>query len=110
MAYNMNHLSINNKRLEIEANGCQYTFLNRKQEDDVFMEILEGFEGHGNPYSVYKLRRALCGLHQPPQAWYNHIDEELTLIGHKKSSIDFNSVGKGKYIILLFYINDLFFI
>jgi hypothetical protein len=83
------------------------TFLNGNLEENVFMEILEGFEGHGNPYLVYKLRRALYGLHQPPQAWYNHIDEELTLIEHKKCSIDFNLVGKGKYVILLFYINDL---
>ncbi len=60
------------------------TFLNGKLENDAFMEILEGFEGHGNPYLVYKLRRALYGLHQPPQAWSNHIDEEMTLIGHKK--------------------------
>jgi hypothetical protein len=59
-------------------------------EENVFPKILEGFEGHGNPYLVCKLRRALYGLHQPPQAWYNHIDEELTLIRHKKSSIDFN--------------------
>jgi hypothetical protein len=86
------------------------TFLNGKLEENVFMEILEGFEGHVNPYLVYKLRRALYGLHQPPQAWYNHIDEELILIGHKKNSINFNSVGKGKYVILLFYINDLLLI
>ncbi len=59
---------------------------------------------------VYKLRWALYSLHQPPQAWYNHIDEELTLIGHKKSSTNFNLVGNGKYVILLFYINDLLLI
>jgi ribosomal protein S8 len=47
-------------------------------------------------------------LHQPPQAWYNHIEEELTLIGYKRSLIDFNLVGKGKYVILLNYVNDLF--
>jgi len=79
--------------LESEANGVKTTFPNAKLEEDVFMEILESFEGHGNPYLVYKLKRVLYDLRQPPQAWYNHIDEELTLIGLQKSSIDFNSMG-----------------
>jgi hypothetical protein len=35
------------------------TFLTGKLEEDVFMEIFEGFQGHGNPYLVYKLRRVL---------------------------------------------------
>jgi hypothetical protein len=51
------------------------TFLNGNLEENVLMEILEWFEGHDNPYLVYKLKRALYGL---PQAWHNHIDEELT--------------------------------
>jgi hypothetical protein len=67
------------------------------------MEILKRFEGHGNPYLVYKLKRALYGLHQPPQAWYNHIEEELTLIGHKKKFNRLQFGGKGGicHIIIL---------
>lgn len=63
------------KDWKVKQMDVNTTFLNGKLEENVFMEILEGFEGHGNPYLVYKLRRVLYGLHQPPQAWYNHIDK-----------------------------------
>jgi hypothetical protein len=47
------------KDWKVKQMDVNTTFLNGKLEEDVFMEILEGFEGHGNPYLVYKLRRVL---------------------------------------------------
>jgi hypothetical protein len=37
-------------------------FLNRLITEDIYMEILEGFEGYRDPTKVVKLHKALYGL------------------------------------------------
>lgn len=51
------------------------TFLNGTVNEDILMEILEGFPEAGNPSKVCKLKRALYGLKQAPRIWYARMDD-----------------------------------
>ena len=49
-------------------------FLNGTINEDLFMEIPDGFLGAGDPMQVCKINRALYRLKQSPKAWYDKID------------------------------------
>lgn len=53
------------------------TFLNGELSDEIYMEILEGFPGAGDPAKVCYLKRALYGLRQAPRVWYDKINSWL---------------------------------
>ena len=52
-------------------------FLSGLLQEEVFMEVLDGFPGSGDPKKVCKINRALYGLKQAPKAWYARIDSWL---------------------------------
>jgi hypothetical protein len=85
-------------------------FLNGKLNEEVLMEIPEGFPGAGDQTKVCKFNRALYGLKQAPKAWYERIDTWLTDQGLSRSTNDPNlyfSFHNGKRTILLLYVDDL---
>jgi hypothetical protein len=49
------------------------TFLNGVVEEEIYVELCEGFETFNKDMHVCKMRRALYGLKQAPRAWYTHI-------------------------------------
>ena len=60
---------------------------------------------------VCRLKKALYGLMQAPQAWYSRIDSYLLSIRFRKSEADPNLyyiVVGGVLLILLLYVDDLF--
>ena len=59
------------------------------------------------------MKKALYVLKQAPRAWYGRIDSFLSSMGFTKSKIDPNlylKVVEDEPIILLLYVDDLFFI
>ena len=44
------------------------TFLNGLLQKEIFMEISEGFPGHGDPIKVCRMKRALYGFKQAPKS------------------------------------------
>ena len=52
-------------------------FLNGTLEDDVIMEIPDGFPSANDPMKVCRIKKALYGLRQSPRAWYLTIDKWL---------------------------------
>ena len=71
------------------------------------------FEVEDRWNQVCKLKKALYGLKQAPRAWYGRIDSFLTSMGFAKSKVDPNlyyKVVEDEPIILLLYVDDLFFI
>ena len=58
-----------------------------------------------------RMKKALHGLKQAPQAWYSRIDSYLLSMGFQKSEADpnlyFIMVGDDPLILLL-YVDDLF--
>ena len=66
------------------------TFLNGKNEEEVYIEQPKGFETFDHESHVCRLKRALYGLKQAPCAWYTRIDSYFTKLGFTKSEEDVN--------------------
>jgi hypothetical protein len=87
------------------------TFLNRENEEEVYIEQPDGFVIHGKESHVCRLKKALYGLKQAPRAWYARIDGYLMSLGFSKSVVDANmyyKVYNGESLILNLYVDDLF--
>lgn len=53
------------------------SFLNDHLNEDIFIYQLQGFEKVSEEGMMYRLQKALYGLRQPPEAWYNRLDCHL---------------------------------
>lgn len=60
-------------------------FLNGMLQEEVFTYQLEGFVDHTKPTHVCKLNKALNGLKQAPQAWYDQLNSALISWGFTNS-------------------------
>ncbi|CAA6661430.1 unnamed protein product [Spirodela intermedia] len=60
-------------------------FLNGDLKEEVYVEQPAGFISTGNEHKVFKLKKALYGLHQAPRAWNAKLDETLLLFRFRKS-------------------------
>jgi len=85
-------------------------FLNGTIDEDILMEIPDGFPGCDDSSKVCKINRALYGLKQSPKAWYDRISKWLQEHGLTQSKSDCNLYfcrRNGKLTILLLYVDDL---
>ena len=88
-------------------------FLNGVVEEEVYVDQPLGFETHDRETHMCKLKKALFDLKQAPRTWYGRIDNFLSSLGFTKSKADSNlyyKVEDGNLVILLLYVDDLFFI
>ena len=86
------------------------TFLNSVLDEEIYMEIPNGFPGARDPTKVCRINRALYGLKQAPKSWYSRIDAWFIKQGLKRSENDPNlyySLENGKYVIILLHVDDL---
>ncbi|GKF55000.1 putative ribonuclease H-like domain-containing protein, partial [Tanacetum coccineum] len=63
-------------------------FLYGKIEEEVYVCQPPGFEDPDFPYRVYKVEKALYGLHQAPIAWYETLSTYLLDNAFQKGKID----------------------
>nr|GEX95091.1 putative ribonuclease H-like domain-containing protein [Tanacetum cinerariifolium] len=63
-------------------------FLYGKIEEEVYVCQLLGFEDPNFPIRVYKVKKALYGLHQAPRAWYETLSTYLLENGFQREKID----------------------
>ncbi|GJX11566.1 retrovirus-related pol polyprotein from transposon TNT 1-94 [Tanacetum coccineum] len=63
-------------------------FLYGKIEEEVYVCQPPGFEDPDFPDRVYKVEKALYGLHQAPRAWYETFSTYLLNNGFKRGKID----------------------
>nr|GFA46767.1 hypothetical protein [Tanacetum cinerariifolium] len=63
-------------------------FLYRTIEEEVYVCQPPGFEDPDHPDKVYKVVKALYGLHQAPRAWYETLDHHLLKNGFHRGQID----------------------
>nr|GEW47082.1 hypothetical protein [Tanacetum cinerariifolium] len=79
-------------------------------EEEVYVYQPSGFEDPDYPDKVYKLVKALYGLHQAPRAWYETLANYLLENGLQRGKIDqtlFIKKQKGDILLVQVYVDDI---
>nr|GEU29131.1 putative ribonuclease H-like domain-containing protein [Tanacetum cinerariifolium] len=87
-------------------------FLYETIEKEVYVCQPPGFEDPYYPDKVYKVVKALYGLHQAPRAWYETLANYLLENGFQKRKIDqtlFIKKQKGDTLLVQVYMDDIIF-
>jgi hypothetical protein len=88
------------------------TFLYGTITEDVYVHQPPGFVDLAHPNKVYKVIKALYGLHQAPRAWYETLSSFLEEHEYKRGVIDktlFIKKDKKDIILVQVYIDDIIF-
>ncbi|GKF24580.1 putative ribonuclease H-like domain-containing protein, partial [Tanacetum coccineum] len=64
------------------------TFLYGTIEEEVYVHQPPGFVDPAHPNKVYKVVKALYGLHQAPRAWYETLSSFLLENGFRRGTIE----------------------
>ncbi|GJS49919.1 putative ribonuclease H-like domain-containing protein [Tanacetum coccineum] len=87
-------------------------FLYGKIEEEVYVCQPPGFEDPDFPNRVYKVEKALYGLHQAPRAWYETLSTYLLDNRFQRGTIDktlFIRRDKGDILLVQVYVDDIIF-
>ncbi|GKA23973.1 putative ribonuclease H-like domain-containing protein [Tanacetum coccineum] len=87
-------------------------FLYGKIKEEVYVCQPPGFEDPDFPNRVYKVEKALYGLHQAPRAWYETLSTYLLDNGFQRGKIDktfFIRKDKGDILLVQVYVDDIIF-
>ncbi|GKC31741.1 putative ribonuclease H-like domain-containing protein [Tanacetum coccineum] len=87
-------------------------FLYGKIEEEVYVCQPPGFEDPYFPDKVYKVEKALYGLHQAPRAWYETLSTYLLDNGFHRGQIDktlFIKRHKDDILLVQVYVDDIIF-
>nr|GEV82963.1 putative ribonuclease H-like domain-containing protein [Tanacetum cinerariifolium] len=87
-------------------------FLYGTIEEEVYVCQPPGFEDPDHPDKVYKVVKALYGLHQAPRAWYETLANYLLENGFQRGKIDqilFIKKQKGDILLVQIYVDDIIF-
>ncbi|GKD01384.1 putative ribonuclease H-like domain-containing protein [Tanacetum coccineum] len=87
-------------------------FLYGKIEEEVYVYQPLGFEDLEFPDRVYKVEKALYGLHQAPRAWYETFSTYLLDNGFHRGQIDktlFIKRVKSDILLVQVYVDDIIF-
>ncbi|GJX96448.1 putative ribonuclease H-like domain-containing protein [Tanacetum coccineum] len=94
---------------QIDVKGA---FLYGKIEEEVYVCQPPGFEDPKLSDRVYKVEKALYGLHQAPRAWYETLFTYLLEKGFQRGTIDktlFIKKVKGDILLVQIYVDDIIF-
>ncbi|PWA84621.1 ribonuclease H-like domain, Reverse transcriptase, RNA-dependent DNA polymerase [Artemisia annua] len=87
-------------------------FLYGKITEEVYVKQPPGFEDPEHPNKVYKVVKALYGLHQAPRAWYERLSTFLLQHGYRRGAIDktlFIKRDKKDIMLVQVYVDDIIF-
>nr|GFB38547.1 hypothetical protein [Tanacetum cinerariifolium] len=87
-------------------------FLYGTIEEDVYVCQPLGFEDPDYPNKVYKVVKALYGLHQAPRSWYEALANYLLENGFQREKVDqtlFIKRQKGDVLLVQIYVDDILF-
>ncbi|GJR49113.1 putative ribonuclease H-like domain-containing protein [Tanacetum coccineum] len=87
-------------------------FLYRKIEYEVYVTQPKGFVDPKHPKKVYKVVKALYGLHQAPRAWYATLSTFLLKNRYRRGTIDktlFIKKDSKDIILVQIYVDDIIF-
>nr|GEY87163.1 putative ribonuclease H-like domain-containing protein [Tanacetum cinerariifolium] len=87
-------------------------FLNGEIQEEVYVTQPKGFEDPKYPKRVYKVIKALYGLHQAPRAWYATLSSFLLKHGYRRGTIDqtlFLKKDSNDIILVQVYVDNIIF-
>nr|GEW61425.1 putative ribonuclease H-like domain-containing protein [Tanacetum cinerariifolium] len=87
-------------------------FLYGSIEEEVYVCQPPGFKDPDHPEKVYKVVKALYGLHQAPRAWYETLANYLLENGFQRDKIDpilFIKKQKEDILLVQIYVDDIIF-
>nr|GEW55034.1 putative ribonuclease H-like domain-containing protein [Tanacetum cinerariifolium] len=87
-------------------------FLYGTIEEKVYVYQPPGFKDLDDPDKVYKVVKALYGLHQAPRAWYETLANYILENGFQRGKIDqilFIKKQKGNILLVQVYVDDIIF-
>ncbi|GJS95661.1 putative ribonuclease H-like domain-containing protein, partial [Tanacetum coccineum] len=88
------------------------TFLYGTIEEEIYVSQPLGFVDPEFPDRVYKVEKALYGLHQAPRAWYETLSTYLMENGFRRGTIDktlFIKKIKNDILLVQVYVDDIIF-
>ncbi|GKD36724.1 putative ribonuclease H-like domain-containing protein [Tanacetum coccineum] len=80
--------------------------------EEVYVCQPTGFEDQDFPDRVYKVEKALYGLHQAPRAWYETLSTYLLENRFQRGKIDktlFIKMYKGDILLVQVYVDEIIF-
>ncbi|GKA21063.1 hypothetical protein Tco_0701052 [Tanacetum coccineum] len=87
-------------------------FLYGTIDEEVYVMQPPGFQDSQFPDKVYKVVKAMYGLHQAPRAWYGTLSKYLLDNGFQRGTIDqtlFIRKHKGEFLLVQVYVDDIIF-
>ncbi|GJW52412.1 ribonuclease H-like domain-containing protein [Tanacetum coccineum] len=87
-------------------------FLYGTINEEVYVMQPPSFQDHRFPHKVYKVVKAMYGLHQAPRAWYGTMSKYLLDNGFQRGTIDqtlFIKKHKGEFLLVQVYVDDIIF-
>nr|GEU36970.1 putative ribonuclease H-like domain-containing protein [Tanacetum cinerariifolium] len=87
-------------------------FLYGRIDEKVYVTQPKGFVDPQHPKKVYKVDKALYGLHQAPRAWYATLSAFLLKHGYRRGNIDktiFLKKNNRDIIMVQVYVDDIIF-
>ncbi|GJT08936.1 putative ribonuclease H-like domain-containing protein [Tanacetum coccineum] len=88
------------------------TFLYGTIDEEVYVMQPPGFQDPDFPDRVYKVEKAMYGLHQAPRDWYGTLSKYLLENSFKRGIIDqtlFIKKNKGEFLLVQVYVDDIIF-
>ncbi|KAJ9538811.1 hypothetical protein OSB04_031544 [Centaurea solstitialis] len=100
------------KGFKVYQMDVKSAFLYGTIDEEVYVSQPPGFEDPKYPDKVYKLRKALYGLHQAPRAWYDTLSSYLLENKFERGVIDktlFIKRTKTDMLLVQIYVDDIIF-
>nr|GEU68165.1 hypothetical protein [Tanacetum cinerariifolium] len=88
------------------------SFLYGTIDEEVYVMQPLGFQDPEFLEKVYKVEKAMYGLHQAPRAWYGTLSKYLLTNGFQRGTIDqslFIKRQRGYFILIQVYVDDIIF-
>src|ERR1044071_32737 len=100
------------KRFKVYQMDVKSAFLYGVVKEEVYVAQPPGFEDPLHREKVYKLNKALYGLHQAPREWYQMLSNYLISNGFKRGLVDctlFTKEKGGDRLLVQVYVDDIIF-
>ncbi|GJQ93698.1 putative ribonuclease H-like domain-containing protein [Tanacetum coccineum] len=98
--------------IDYDEMDVKSAFLYGKIDEEVYVSQPPGFVDPKYPKKVYKVVKALYGLHQAPKAWYATLSTFLLKSGYRRGTIDktlFIKKDKNDIMLVQVYVDDIIF-